>query len=280
MMNIKKIIAITLLITPLTFWAQGRNSYTKSSNKAVLTDREFAKNVLSPRNYLYVVGGGGINQLHGDNGIFSTPGLGLQVGIGYQALEYIGIEGKLGCSMLSANSFKGIERQYTSILEANINIMINLTNIIAGYNGSRKYEWVLHAGYGQIQSRCRAIYTNGDMKSFGYPNHPEYNNTLQGGLVDGMWTPTGGGLNGRIVARTFPVGILLSYKLTERMKLNFDLTTIYVDSDRFDAIPAGYHYDLYSQFDVRLQYRLRVRNNKADSPCSNIFRSYKAYQHR
>lgn len=277
MSNIKKIIAIILLVSPLTFWGQNRNVYqSKNSKGPVIRDKVYSSTILRPRNYLYVVGGGGTNILHGDNGIFSIPGLGCQIGIGYQALEYIGIEGKLGCAMLSANNFEGVERQYTSILEANINVMINLTNLISGYSGSRQCEWILHAGYGQTQSRCRAIYENGDLKSFGYPDHPEYNNTLaDGGKVDGMWEPVGGGLGGRIVARTFPVGILLSYKLTDRLKLNFDLTTTYVDSDRFDAIPAGYTYDLYSQFDVRVQYRLRARSNKTDSPCDNVFGIYK-----
>lgn len=279
-LTVRQVIVFILLISPLTFWGQGKNSYgNKNNSKPVFTSRELSRDVLSSSNYLYVVGGLGTNLLHGENGIFSIPGLGCQVGIGYQAFDFIGIEGKLGCAMLSAGNFEGIETQYTSILEANINLMINLTNLIGGNRGSRKYEWILHAGYGQTQSRCRAIYENGDMKSFGYPDHPEYNNTIANGKVDGMWTPTGGGINGRIVARTYPVGVILSYKLTERFKLNFDLTTTYVDSDRFDAVPAGYHYDLYTQFDVRVQYRLKLRQ-QSDSPCDNMFGEYRNRRNR
>ena len=274
MVNIKKIIAIILLVSPLTFLGQGKNVYKiKESSKPVIREKVYSETILRPRNYLYVVGGVGTNMLHGDNGILSIPGLGCQIGIGYQALEYIGLEGKLGLSMLSG-SFKGAETQFTNALEANISLMINLTNIVTGYQGTRKQEWILHAGYGQTQSRGRIIYSNGDNKAFGYENYQEYNNTLANGKVDGMWEPTGGGINGRVVARTFPVGIMFSYKLTERIKLNFDLTTIYVDTDRFDGVPAGYVYDMYSQFDVRIQYRLKLRD-KVDSPCNNMFSEYK-----
>ena len=274
MLNFNRIIAIVLLISPLTFWGQARNSHQIKTNSGPISNSKMSSKDKSPsRNYIYVLAGVGTTLLDGDNSLGYKPGFEGNIGIGYQIHEWVGIEGKLGYATFGGK-YNGVKSQFSNAFEANVNLMVNLTNIIFGYQSNRKYDIIPHIGWGQVESRGRVVYEDGRKTSYGYENIQEHNTTLVNNLVDNRFEPNGDGLGGRVVARMQSAGILFNYILNNKIKLGLDLVSTRVDTDRFDAVPAGFHYDWYTTFNVRVQYRLQLRQ-KVDSPCDNLFGDYK-----
>ena len=96
-LNAKLIIAILLLINPLTFWGQRRNTYeAKAGNSPVVRTKYYSSNSKqdfdNPLGYLYLAAGVGTNILNGDNGNGYQPGFTGNAAIGWQIHEWVGIE--------------------------------------------------------------------------------------------------------------------------------------------------------------------------------------------
>lgn len=274
MLNLKQLIAIVLLLSPLTFIGQAKSSHkTKGYDQPITRVKHNYSGKKAPNSYLYILAGAGPTILNGDNGNKFKLGIEGNFGLGWQIHPWVGIEGRLGFATVKGG-YDDVKSQTVRALEVNGHLMLNLSNIIFGIDNSRKFDIVAHVGYGQVQHRGRVVYNNGGEDSYGWTNYTEHNTNLINGKIDGRWEPYGGGLNGRLVSETIPMGVLLSYKLNDRFKLDFDVTTTRVDTDRFDALPRGYHYDWYSTFNIRAQYRLKLRT-KAPSPCDNLFSDYR-----
>lgn len=273
--NTKHIIAILLLVSPLTFLGQNSKSYKAKTNSTPIArvKQNFNGKQISDNTYFYLIAGVGTNLLHGDNGRRYEPGFNGNISIGLQLHKYVGLEGKVGYSTLSGKYY-GVESHFSNTFETNINLMINLTNIIFGNQSGRKYDIIPHIGWGQLQSRGRVVYENGKKTSYGYENYLEHNNNLIDGKIDGRFNPNGGGIGGRVVSRMHSAGILFNYIINDSFKVGLDIISTRADTDRLDAVPAGYHYDWFTTFDVRVQYRLRFREHKT-SPCDNVFSDYK-----
>lgn len=277
-LNAKLIIAILLLINPLTFWGQRRNTYeAKAGNSPVVRTKYYSSNSKqdfdNPLGYLYLVAGVGTNILNGDNGNKYQPGFTGNAAIGWQIHEWVGIEGKLGYSTFGGN-FNNVKDHFSNAFETNINLMVNLTSIIFGVYNNLKFDVIPHVGWGQVQSRGRVVYEDGSLTSYGYENYQEHNNTLVDGLVFGRFEPNGGGIGGRVVARAMSAGILFNYIINDELKVGLDIISTRADTDRFDAIPAGYHYDWYTTFNIRAQYKLKVIKKDNTDPCDNAFGEY------
>lgn len=289
MLSIKKIAAILLLISPLTFWGQGKSSNKNkiNANDKPISRIEYGSNTTAKksRNYFYFNAGVGPTILNGDNGKWKL-GIEGNLGFGYQLTEYLGFEGKLGIASFNGdfNNIKNVESFKSNALEANVNVMLELTNLIFGYKSNRKFGVTPHIGYGQIQFRSQIAFTDGTIITFGDKKNnynKEYNTELnQDGKIvldknDGTsFTPYGRGIGGRKVAATFPVGILFSYKFNENTKIHLDAISTRVSTDALDAQPRGRHKDWFTTFNVRVQYKIKKHKNVL-SPCDNVFGDYK-----
>ena len=289
MLSIKKIVAILLLIGPLTFWGQGRSSNKNkiNANDKPISRIEYGSNTTAKksRNYFYFNAGVGPTIINGDNGKWKL-GIEGNLGFGYQLTEYLGFEGKLGIASFNGdfNNIKNVESFKSNALEANVNVMLELTNLIFGYKSNRKFGITPHIGYGQIQFRSQIAFTDGTIITFGDKKNnynKEYNTELnQDGKIvldknDGTsFTPYGRGIGGRKVAATFPVGILFSYKFNENTKIHLDAISTRVSTDALDAQPRGRHKDWFTTFNVRVQYKIKKHKNVL-SPCDNVFGDYK-----
>ena len=289
MLSIKKIVAILLLISPLTFWGQGRSSNKNkiNANDKPISRIEYGSNTTAKksRNYFYFNAGVGPTIINGDNGKWKL-GIEGNLGFGYQLTEYLGFEGKLGIASFNGdfNNIKNVESFKSNALEANVNVMLELTNLIFGYKSNRKFGITPHIGYGQIQFRSQIAFTDGTIITFGDKKNnynKEYNTELnQDGKIvldknDGTsFTPYGRGIGGRKVAATFPVGILFSYKFNENTKIHLDAISTRVSTDALDAQPRGRHKDWFTTFNVRVQYKIKKHKNVL-SPCDNVFGDYK-----
>lgn len=280
MLNLKRIVVIILLFAPLTFFGQSKGVYKVKGNDKPITRVKYnptGKKDNSNRG-LYFMASIGPTLLNGDNGGRYKLGFDGNLGLGYQIHDFVGLEARFGYATLGGKYDK-IKSQKVNLFEANINLMINLTNIIFGVNSSRKIDVIPHIGIGQVQSRGRVEYHDGKIVSFGYEDYdaPHNNNALVDGMIqvnEYYSKPYGGGIGNRIVSGTIPMGIDLSYILTYRIKFHFDYVVTYTDTDRLDAVPAGYHYDWFTSLQFRFQMKLSARK-KAPSPCDNVFNDYK-----
>lgn len=276
MLNIKRIVAIILLASPLTFWGQGKNAPRIYTKDQPISRTEYNFNgEKKTRNYFYLNASIGPNILQGDNKKYKI-GFEGNLGLGYQLTEFLGFEGKLGYAAFNGD-FKniGIVEHKSNAIEANVNVMLDLTTLIWGYKSNRKFTVTPHIGFGQVQSRGRSVYSNGRIVSYGYKKNyddPNYNTKLEDGKVkigDGTYLkPYGGGIGGRIVSATIPVGILLSYNINNYTKVHLDIVPTKVLGDRLDAVPSGSSNDYYTTFNVRFQYNLK-KHKKVYSPCDN-----------
>lgn len=280
MSNLKRIVAIILLIMPLTFFGQGKGTYKTSgkSTPVMRTKPNFTGKKDNTNTGFYFTASVGPTLLNGDNGRKYKLGFDGNLGLGYQIHDFVGLEVKF-CYVTLEGKYDQIKSQEVNLFEANVNLMINLTNIILGSDGNRKFDIIPHIGIGQAQSRGRVVYHDGRIVSFGYKefNSPQNNNSLVDGKVqvgELYFDPAGNGIGKRIVSGTIPMGIDFCFNFNERIKFHFDYISTYSDTDRLDAVPAGYHYDWFTTLQVRFQMKLSVRKKAAD-PCDNLFRNYK-----
>ena len=288
MINIKRVLAIVLLVSPLTFWGQGKNTNKNKINAGdqPITSIEPGFNTgKKSSNYFYFNASAGPTILNGDNGKWEL-GIEGNLGFGYQLTEYLGFEGKLGFASFNGdfNNIKKVESFKSNAFEANVNVMLELTNLILGYKSNRKFGVTPHIGYGQIQYRSHIAFADGTIITFGDKknnDNPEYNTELnQDGKIvldknDGTsFTPYGRGIGGRKVAAILPMGILLSYNFNENTRLHLDVISTKVFSDALDALPRGTHKDWFTTINVRVQCKFK-KHKKVHSPCDNVFGDYK-----
>lgn len=281
MLNLKRIVAIILLITPLTFFGQGKGVHKVNQNDKPITriKPNFSGKKENKNTGFYFTASIGPTILNADNGNKYKLGFEGNLGLGYQIHDFVGLEAKVGFATLEGK-YDMIKSQEVNLFEANINLMINLTNIILGTNSSRKFDIIPHIGIGQVQSKGRVVYNNGKIVSFGYEdyNSANNNNSLVNGQVqvgELYFNPTGGGIKKRIVSGAMPMGVDFCYNFNERIKFHFDYITTYSDTDRLDAVPAGYHYDWFTTLQVRFQMKLSAPRKKVASPCDNLFNDYR-----
>lgn len=254
---LKRVILVFLLsviICPLTFWGQNRSYKSSAKNNksqpVTIEKQKYGKKSRSFYCFPYFALNVGPAILNGDNSIrgHKLGGEG-NIVLGFQFSKYVGLEGSLGYTVLKGR-FSGIVDQETNAFEANINLTFSLANIFFGYEKNRLYDIVPHIGIGQVQHKSTSTNSkNGDVYTFGYDNNNENN-------------MKGNGLNGRRVMGTIPMGIDFVYSLTNDVLLHFDISTIYTDTDRFDAVPSGYHYDWYSTFNLGIEYTFKNKVGK------------------
>lgn len=261
MLNTKKIFLLLLLICPMTFIGQIKSVFPGNSKKAYkpTTFRPIEKvRYDNSHSYPYFIGNVGPAFLNADNAKLDWGYEG-KVGIGYQITHLIGIECNFGYASIDGVYYQ-LEIEKLNALEASLNVNINLTDILFGYNLERKLNVEPHVGIGQVQYKTHIIYNNGEHVYVGHDNNSS-NNTL------------GHGVHGRKIALTVPFGINVNYEITNRIKIHLDVETTFTDSDNFDAAERGIHYDWFSGTNVGVSYSWgRTGGHKSRySPCEYNF---------
>lgn len=279
MLNIRRVVAIILLVTPLTFFGQGRGSYKiRENDKPITRVKPDFTGKNNTKSKLYFQASIGPTILNADNG-GKKLGVEGNIGVGYQIHKFVGVEARIGYAFLQGkyDNIGRIVSQKSDLFEGNINLMLNLTNIILGVDSGRRFDIIPHVGIGQVQSRGRVEYENGNVVSFGYKDYDSPQNNTN--LVDGKvqygymyFKAYGGGIGKRVVSLTVPMGIDFVCQVTKSLKIHLDFITNYVDTDRLDAVPAGKARDWYSSVQMRFQIKL---HEKTPSPCDNLFYNYR-----
>ena len=111
------------------------------------------KDVTSFNDYAYVSGDLGLGFLKGDN-LGLKLGLNGHLGVGYQFDNILGIKANFGFGGLDGE-YANHEVHKSNYFEGNLNLTINLTDIILGYNPDRKFSLVPHIGIGQVRYRIK-----------------------------------------------------------------------------------------------------------------------------
>lgn len=140
--------------------------------------------------------------------------------------------------------------QYGDYYEVNLNIAADLVGIIFGYNDTRRVALYPHVGLGQMQYRARGVYNNGESVRVGYKNT----------------TGKGGGIAGRRVALTVPMGVEFSYKINRTYEAYVDATTTFASSDILDAVAIGTSKDWHSTLNFGLRYKFNSSCYKVVEP--------------
>lgn len=187
--------------------------------------------------YAYVSGDLGLGFLKGDNQGLKL-GLNGHLGIGYQFDNILGIKANAGFGGLNGKySNYTINKQ--NYFEGNLNLTINLTDIVLGYNPDRKFSIVPHLGIGQVRYRVKLDNNNGNQV---YENG--YNER-----------------DGRKVVATIPMGVELNYIINPSWRVHLDFTANYADTDLLDGIVSGVHNDWFSTINLGASYRLGSEAN-------------------
>lgn len=216
--------AVVLAICPMAFYAQ--------SEGEVIENKSF-------NDYVYVSGDLGLGFLKGDNSGLKL-GLNGHLGIGYQFDNILGVKANIGFGGLNGK-YENLTIDKSNYFEGNLNLTINATDVILGYNPDRKFSVVPHVGIGQVRYKVK-----NDLNELGYTER-----------------------DGREVAATIPMGLELNYIINPSWRVSLDFTATYADTDRLDGVASGEHNDWFSSVNLGASYKL---NNNV----KNIFLSNEA----
>lgn len=135
----------------------------------------------------------------------------------------------------------------------NINVGINISNLISGYN-DRLVDFGLHMGVGQTQWKSHTYDLNTDALIG--------SNGIKGTKSGG----TGNGINDRNIDFTVPVGFDVNFNVSEKFDVYGDYSYIWMATDYADGVVHGameVKNDVYSHFNLGLRYKFGGNKNKS-----------------
>lgn len=231
----KVIMLIVFALSPMVFNAQ--NEVKVEENKS---------NTFN--DYMYVSGDLGLGILNGDNS-GKKISLNGHLGIGYQFDNILGVKANFGFGGLNGK-YSNITIDKLNYFEANVNMTINLTDIILGYNPDRKFSVVPHLGIGQLRYKVQTI-------------DGENNVVYENGYHE---------RHGRKVVATIPMGIEFNYIINPNWRVHLDFTTNYTDTDLIDGVASGSN-DWFSTLNLGASYKLNSKANifKREDPYCNYW---------
>ena len=236
--NFSKImLLLVMVVISISTYAQDSNS------EAIETEMDAPQANFS--RYIYLSGDFGLGILDGENTSFKL-GYNGHLGLGYQFDSYVGLKFNIGYGSLNAG-FDNITINKLNYLETNINLTFDLVNIIFGFKPDRKFRALPHIGVGQIQYRLDALNSDGStFAKIGY--------TKGDGLTDGN------GLQNRKVVATVPLGVELSYAITNRWNISLDFVATYCDSDIIEYLNGDYNNDWFYTINLGANYRFNLKS--------------------
>ena len=227
--------------------------------------------------YFYISGEGGLSINHTDlanyggvafyqNGKFTIDDYFLKnfdgkLGLGYQLGKVIGINAKFGYGTLAgekhnqsligfeeatttteANKFRDAQLLHTTLLEGNLNLTFNFTNLFFGYNPRRVFNFIPHIGIGGLGYKAGEV------------NLLEDNTTLYPAKTDYAWT------------YTVPVGAEINFNISRMLDFYIDYTFTWAGSDKLDQVQkVNDNIQVINDMYSSLNAGLRLKFNK--KPC-------------
>ena len=230
----KFLLIVALMACPFAFYGQENDSIAEKKQDY----RTF-------EDYVYVSGDFGLGFLKGDNSKLKVDFNG-HVGFGYQFDNILGIKANLGYGSLNGG-FDNLSIDKMNYFEANLNLTVNLTDIILGYNPERLINLVPHIGIGQVQYKVSTVNNEGA--------------TLRN-------------IEERRVAATIPMGAELNFRVNNNWKVYLDFVANYVDTVLLDGVYSGEHNDWFASVNLGASYRLGDKANifnRQDEFCNYWF---------
>jgi tetratricopeptide (TPR) repeat protein len=135
---------------------------------------------------------------------------------------------------------------------ANVNIGINLSNLISGYN-ERLVDFGLHAGFGQAHWQSQTFDLSTDDLIAG------------NGQKDVKSGGTGNGITDRNVDYTVPVGFSVTFNVNDKWDIYGDYSYTWMDTDYADGVVHGsleVKNDVYSHFNIGARFKFGGNKNK------------------
>ncbi|MBU1009813.1 MAG: hypothetical protein KKD74_06725 [Bacteroidetes bacterium] len=123
------------------------------------------------------------------------------------------------------------------LVEANMNLAFNVSNIVRPYRSDRKWSVHAFAGVGLAYYNSN-LYTLDSLK-------PEQARGF--GAGSGLW--------GRIIEGIGMAGFSLSYKLDNHWQLHLQTANRWMNADNVDSSEGGYPYDFYNITTVGVSYK-------------------------
>lgn len=217
----KYLLIVALMLCPLAFYGQETDSISEKNHDY----RTF-------KDYVYVTGDLGLGFLKGDNAKLKADFNG-HLGFGYQFDNILGIKANLGYGSLNGG-FDNLSIDKMNYFEANINLTVNLTDIIFGYNPERRINFVPHIGLGQVQFKVATVNNEGA--------------SLRN-------------IEDRRTVATIPMGAEINYAINNNWKVYLDFVASYADTELLDGVYSGEHNDWFASVNLGASYRLGDKAN-------------------
>lgn len=252
----KLMLIAILAIIPFTFYGQTEETGNEETTVKKNNRSDF-------KNYLYFTGDGGITFLYGDNDI-NKISFNAHLGIGYQFDNILGLKANFGYGILDGERKDLYKIGLSDYFDANLNLTINLTDIILGYNSERKYNVIPHVGVGMLHYRIRLTDMNDKIVYKAGYNKKNDDPTNQPGK----------GLGNRKVVASIPMGLEVNYQFNPHWGIFLDYTTNYVDTDLLDGMALGKRNDWFSTLNIGAIYKLQpnvIKNILRDKKYCNYW---------
>lgn len=217
----KFLLIVALMACPFAFYGQKNDTIAEKKHDYKTFE-----------DYVYVSGDFGLGFLKGDNAKLKMDFNG-HLGFGYQFDNILGIKANLGYGSLNGN-FDNLSIDKMNYFEANLNLTVNLTDIIFGYNPERLVNFVPHIGLGQVQYKVKTINNEGK--------------TLRN-------------IEDRRTVATIPMGAELNFRVNNNWKIYLDFVANYADTDVLDGVYSGEHNDWFASVNLGASYRLGDKAN-------------------
>ena len=245
---------------------------------AILPLSMFAQKKVYPvERYFYISGEGGLSINHTDianyggvafyqDGKFTIDDYFLKnfdgkLGLGYQIGKVIGVNAKFGYGTLAgekhnqnltgfetvgnqaeADKFHDVKLLNTTLLEGNVNVTFNFTNLFFGYNPRRVFNFIPHIGIGGLGYKAGEVKLMAD------------NSTIFTAKNDFAWT------------YTVPVGAEINFNITRMLDFFIDYTFTFAGNDKLDQVQkVNDNIQVINDMYSSLNAGLRLKFNK--KPC-------------
>ena len=139
-----------------------------------------------------------------------------------------------GLASASSNSDRDIN---SDLIEFNLSTAINLNNLFGTYRSSRKWGIDLLVGIGLVNFNTTLYQTS------------------TGKVLAQRGFGSGSGIGGRTVEGLIMGGLGLSFAVSENWSIRFETANRALNTDLFEHVSGGFHYDIYNHTALGLSYR-------------------------
>jgi len=126
----------------------------------------------------------------------------------------------------------------SDLIEFNLSTAINLNNLFGTYRSSQKWGIDLLVGIGLVNFNTTLYQTS------------------TGKIIAQRGFGSGSGIGGRTAEALIMGGIELKFDISENWSIRFETANRALNTDLFEHVSGGFHYDIYNHTALGLSYRL------------------------